>query len=73
MYQWPPQSRQSLQLQQQPEQGIVPFNVPQNGIPWTCPDWMTNQNIQPGSYMSFNGQQQHRLQAKRKAAPDMES
>lgn len=55
---------------QQP--GFCSLNVPQNGVPWKCPDWMANQTIQPGTYMSFNGQQQSRLPFKRKAAPDMD-
>lgn len=63
-------------LNQQPlsQPTFSPLNVPQNGTPWKCPDWMVNQNIQPGSYMNFNGlQPQHRMPFKRKAAPDMDS
>lgn len=57
--------------QQQPR--YSPLTVPQAGIPWKCPEWMVNQNIQPGSYMSFNGQQQSRLPFKRKGEPDIEA
>lgn len=57
----------------QQQSALCSLNVPQNGAPWKCPEWMANQNIQPGSYMSFNGlQSQQRMPFKRKAAPDMD-
>lgn len=49
---------------------FVPLSMSSNNSPWKCPDWMTAQNIQPGSYMSFNGQQQIHLPVKRKASTD---
>lgn len=68
VFQMPSTSNQPVQ---QPI--ISPLNVPQNGTVWQCPEWMVNQNIEPGSYMSFNGlQSQQRLPFKRKAAPDMD-
>ncbi|XP_055319888.1 uncharacterized protein LOC129577235 isoform X2 [Sitodiplosis mosellana] len=70
VFQLPTTSTQPLLL---PQSAFSPLNMPQNGAPWKCPEWMANQNIQPGSYMSFNGlQSQQRLPFKRKAAPDMD-
>lgn len=60
-----------LATHQQPR--FSPMTVPQAGVPWRCPDWMVNQNIQPGSYMSFNGQQHSRLPFKRKGEAELEA
>lgn len=70
VFQWssPPQSQSPMQ----PPQLFSPSNVPENGVPWKCPEWMVNQTIQPGAYMSFDGQQSNRLPFKRKATPEME-
>lgn len=59
--------------QHSPPSAFSPLSIPQTGIPWKCPDWMVNQNIQPGSYMNFNGQQQTRLPFKRKGEPEIET
>lgn len=74
VFQWPPNpipstSQQALAMSQPVFSAL---NVPQSGVPWKCPEWMSNQNIQAGSYMNFNGQQQTRLPFKRKAAPEMD-
>lgn len=67
VYQWP--SNQIVPMQQP---SFMPFNVPENGVPWKCPEWMANQ-MQTGSYMNFNGQPlQQRLPFKRKAEEDFE-
>lgn len=70
----PSTHQQSFMANQQLQQpGFSQLSVPQTGVPWRCPDWMVNQNIQPGSYMNFNGQQQTRLPFKRKGEPDIET
>lgn len=65
--------QQSFVTNQQQQPGFSALSVPQAGVPWRCPDWMVNQNIQPGSYMNFNGQQQTRLPFKRKGEPDIDT
>lgn len=53
-------------------QTFAPLPMPSNNLPWKCPDWMTTQNIQPGAYMNFNGQQQIHLPVKRRAPADID-
>lgn len=77
MFQWsasPSTQQQSFAMaNQQQQSGFSPLSVPQTGLKWKCPDWMVNQNIQPGSYMSFNGHQRTRLPFKRKGEPEIET
>ncbi|XP_031621260.1 uncharacterized protein LOC116339496 isoform X2 [Contarinia nasturtii] len=77
VFQWPMRAHEMVSS---PESRFSSLDVPENGVPWKCPQWMANQNIQPGSYMNFNAQQSHHQQQqlrfsvpfKRKATADAE-
>lgn len=71
VFQWPTTTTHESALVQQ--SNTTPLNLPENGVPWKCPEWMANQNLQPGSYMNFNGHQHARLPFKRKAALGLEA
>lgn len=74
VFQWSTSSSSEQHfMANQLQSGFSPLSVPQEGVPWKCPDWMVNQNIQPGSYMNFNGHQQTRLPFKRKGEPEIEA
>lgn len=70
VFQWPVAPNPTFSGQ---PHGYAPMNMPENGVPWKCPDWMVNQSLSPGEYMNFNGQEHSRFPFKRKASPEMET
>lgn len=51
-----------------PSDLMQPLEMPANSSPWQCPVWMSSPDLQPGTYMTFNGQRKPHMPIKRKAA-----